>query len=292
MISVIIPTSNRKELLKRATRSVLKQTFRKFECIIVDDGSKIPAAEVLGNFEDKRIKHIRLDESQGASAARNYGLQASSGKYIAFLDDDDEWLPTKLELQRKKIKRADQETALIHCWMTRINDRTGKVDATCKPQLSGDIFGTTLDKQPLGNVSCWLIRRNAIIDVNGFDKRLPRGNDGDLLRRLSRSYKVDYVPRVLVKYHVNHGSKRITEEDEKGIKFAIRGKKRKLVKFENELNNFPEMKANIMHNISIEYFKINHLGKALKYLSAAHALNPNLPKLLNSFKSILKHKIL
>jgi glycosyltransferase involved in cell wall biosynthesis len=98
-VSVIIPTYNRAEFLRLAITSVLNQTFQDFEIIVVDDASEDHTHEVVHNFRDKRIKYIHHEVNKRVAAARNTGVLNSSGAYIAFVDDDDEWLPKKLQMQ-------------------------------------------------------------------------------------------------------------------------------------------------------------------------------------------------
>src|SRR3989338_3645537 len=98
-VSVIIPTSNRPELLPRAIRSVLDQTFQDFEIITVDYGQVISAQEAVGQLNESRIRYIKNDRLLGGGGTRNKGASIATGEYLAFLDDDDEWLPFKLEEQ-------------------------------------------------------------------------------------------------------------------------------------------------------------------------------------------------
>src|SRR5581483_7703419 len=98
-VSVVVSTHNRAELLHAAIASVLSQSFQDFEILVVDDHSQDHTAQVVQRFRDGRIKYLRHETRRGGAAARNTGIQNSSGEYIAFLDDDDEWLPEKLETQ-------------------------------------------------------------------------------------------------------------------------------------------------------------------------------------------------
>src|SRR5262245_46961170 len=98
-VSVIIPTHNRADFLRDAIFSVLNQTFQDFEIIVVDDASTDNTSEVIGAFNDERIRYLRHDTNKGGSAARNTGILNSQCDYIAFLDDDDQWLPEKLAKQ-------------------------------------------------------------------------------------------------------------------------------------------------------------------------------------------------
>src|SRR6056297_3803158 len=98
-VSIIIPTYNRKKLLKNAIQSVLKQTYKNLEIVIVDDGSSDGTQNLIDNINNNKIKYIRNEKSVGGSQARNIGINNSTGKYITFLDDDDEYLPEKIEKQ-------------------------------------------------------------------------------------------------------------------------------------------------------------------------------------------------
>ena len=101
MISVIIPTYNRDGVISRAINSVLKQTYQNFEVIIVDDNSPVTdnTACIISQYNDDRLFYIKHDKNKGGGGARNTGILAANGEYIAFLDSDDEWLPEKLQLQ-------------------------------------------------------------------------------------------------------------------------------------------------------------------------------------------------
>ncbi len=100
-VSVIIPTYNRPHLVSRAIRSVLEQSYQDFEVIVVDDGLDKRSKDVIEGIGDGRVRYIENVKSEGAPASRNRGAKESRGDYLAFLDDDDEWSPHKLELQIK-----------------------------------------------------------------------------------------------------------------------------------------------------------------------------------------------
>src|SRR5262245_28149594 len=98
-ISVVIPVLNRAAVVRRAIASVLAQTFQDFEIVVVDDGSTDGTAESVDTLSDRRIRVIRHEQTLGGGAARNTGIRASRAPFVAFLDSDDEWVPTKLEKQ-------------------------------------------------------------------------------------------------------------------------------------------------------------------------------------------------
>ena len=105
LISVIIPTYNRGALLGRAIRSVLAQSYRNIEIIVVDDASDDYSGAVVKEFSDNRLSYIRHDSNMGGAKARNTGIKAAKGEYIAFQDSDDEWVKDKLEKHPNKLKK-------------------------------------------------------------------------------------------------------------------------------------------------------------------------------------------
>jgi len=113
-VSIVIPTYNRAGLLSRTIQSVLNQTYQDFEIIIVDDGSTDKTEEVVKSFNSKKIFYNRHEENKGANAARNTGIKASRGEYIAFQDSGDEWLPQKLERQMKVFENASPEVGVVY----------------------------------------------------------------------------------------------------------------------------------------------------------------------------------
>ena len=105
-VSVIIPTYNRAEFLRSAIESALSQTFKDLEVVVADDKSTDHTREVVESFKDRRIKYILNEGKKGPSATRNTAILASEGEYIAFLDDDDEWLPDKLQRQVEVLDKS------------------------------------------------------------------------------------------------------------------------------------------------------------------------------------------
>lgn len=257
-VTVVLTTYNRPELMRRALGSVLNQTYKNWECIVVDDASEEPVEEIVDSNGDSRVRYYRHDENKGLSAARNTGLRLAEGSMIAYLDDDDEWLPEKLARQADRLQSSEEEVGLVYCWMEWVRD--GEVFKRRQPTLRGNIFAESLDRQPLGNGSTWLIRREALERHGGFDESLPRGIDGDLLRRLSITHNVDVVPETLVRYHVDHEQQRITREDRTGVQNAITGQRVKLRKFEKALQSLPRQRANIYADLGRRYAQLGEWG--------------------------------
>lgn len=112
-VSIIIPTYNRSKTIKRSINSVLYQTYDDFEIIVIDDGSSDGTDKVIKEFNDSRIKYVRHELNRGASAARNTGIKLSRGKYIAFQDSDDVWVPDKLEKQMNVFKSSENNFGVV-----------------------------------------------------------------------------------------------------------------------------------------------------------------------------------
>jgi len=264
LVSIIIPTRNREKLLERALKSVLAQTYPNFECLVIDDASSDNTGNLVKSFTDKRIRYIYNENHTNASAARNIGLRISGGEFIAFLDDDDEWFPAKLEKQVNLFLSLPPGIGMVYTWMDYY-DSAGKVITRHHPVLKGYVFPHVLDEQRLGGCPTLMVRRKVVEAVGGFDENLPRGNDGDFIRRVCLSYDVEYIPEVLVKVHVGHYDRITAKFDKEGIARIITAQKIKLVKFENELSRYPEQKANILASIAYYYSLLPDWSNSLKF---------------------------
>lgn len=112
-VSVVIPTYNRSEFLVQAVQSVLKQTRSALEIIVVDDASSDATRDVLMQIQDARLRYLRHEVNLGGAAARNTGIDAAQGDYVAFLDSDDQWFPTKIETQLERIEHYDLSERVV-----------------------------------------------------------------------------------------------------------------------------------------------------------------------------------
>ncbi|VAW88624.1 Glycosyl transferase, family 2? [hydrothermal vent metagenome] len=268
LVSVVIPTHNRFALLCRAVNSVLAQSYESLECIVVDDGSTDGTCDLLSKIKDPRLVYLRHETPRYASAARNTGIERASGEYIAFLDDDDEWMPSKLEKQIACMQAAPEKVGMVYCW-AKVCDGKGDVVRNYEPTIKGNVFSQVLDEQRIGNCSTLLVKKNIVEQVGGFDESLPRGNDGDFIRRVTLHYDVDFVPELLIKYVINHGYQRITRSDETGIRHGIFCQKDKLEKFKNELAAYPQQTAIIYAFIGHHYCQLKELGIAIRWYAKA-----------------------
>ncbi len=207
-VSVIVPTYNRANLLPRAIKSVLNQTFTNFELIIVDDGSTDNTLEIVRHFNNRRIRCISHDHTKGGSAARNTGINASRSEYVAFLDSDDEWLPAKLNKQLNLYETSSEKVGLVYTWLVHVFD-DGRISHSTS-RYKGRIYKELLLKNVVGSASSAIIRRKVLSYVKGFDESLPARQDMDLWLRISEHFDVDVVPEVLVRIYHRHGCRRIS----------------------------------------------------------------------------------
>ena len=202
LISVVIPTYNRSSLVSKAIASVLGQTFTNIEIIVVDDSSTDATSDILTAQFAGKIIYLQHQHNSGLSAARNTGIKASRGEYVAFLDDDDEWLPEKLKLQ---IQIIQQNTAvgLVYCGYTQVAEN-GSVIRQIRPEKRGFILPDLLeDNYITGSASAVLIKREVLDKAGYFDENLTACEDWDLWIRIARRCPIDYTDNILVAYKIH-----------------------------------------------------------------------------------------
>lgn len=214
MVSVVIPTYNRAAILPRAIKSVLGQDYENLELIIVDDASTDETAEVVSRFDDPRMRVIWHERNKGGGAARNTGIGAAEGEFIAFQDSDDEWLDGKLSKQIKAMEKAGPNCVLAYC--TKIvygRDRTyirGERRCVCVPdpssaKLSGDL-SRLLARVNVISTQVIVARTAALREIGGFDTRLYNSQDWDIAIRLSRLGDFAFVDEPLVNNYIQKDS--------------------------------------------------------------------------------------
>ena len=204
-VSVIIPTYNRAEFLRSAIESALKQTFTDIEIIVSDDKSTDHTQELVESFKDRRIKYVLNEGNQGPSAARNTAILTSKGEYIAFLDDDDEWLPYKLQRQVEVLDRSQPNFCGVYSNRLFIDRKSGKVlsDNPGTKQLQGNLLYQLMIKSPI-HTSTVVIRKSCLDEIGLFDETISYMEDRDLWIRLSMHWDFEYITEPLTKAYV-HG---------------------------------------------------------------------------------------
>ena len=201
LVSVIIPTYNRGWIIKEAIDSILAQDYTEFELIVVDDGSTDHTSDVLDSYGDD-IK-VLFQKNKGVSAARNRGIAEASGKFIAFLDSDDLWLPQKLTVQ---IEFFNQTPDALICQTEEVWIRNGlRVNPKKRHKKpSGMIFNPSLELC-LVSPSAVMIRRSLFGRVGKFDETLPACEDYDLWLRISCRFPVHLIDTPLIIKRGGHG---------------------------------------------------------------------------------------
>lgn len=207
LVSAIITTHNRLSLLKRAVESALSQTYKNIEVIVVDDASTDGTPEYCNELPLRYI-YIPKEESRGGNHARNLGILAAKGEYVAFLDDDDYWLPRKIEKQVDLIERKDCE--LVHCGRRLELIKDGKTtyrDTLPNPLEYGDMRKKILLTICTTTTTNILAKRSALLDVGLFDENLRFWQEYELTIRLAQRKPFYFVNEVLSVYRVDTGDK-------------------------------------------------------------------------------------
>lgn len=194
-VSVVLATYNRRHLLKKTIDSVLNQTFKDFEFIIVDDGSTDNTEEFIKSYDDSRIKLITTP-NQGRSKARNLALNLSKGKYIAFIDSDDLFMPLKLEKQVHFLD-AFEEFGMIYTAANVIDDFDKPIPVVYHAPVSGDLYYDIAFYLPVTICLPTVLIRKNILDKTGFfAEEMIRFEDTDLWRRVSKQTKIKAFPEI------------------------------------------------------------------------------------------------
>ena len=200
MVSVIIPSYNREKTIERAVMSVLNQTYKDLELIVVDDCSKDNTVEVLKSIKDDRLKIIRLEKNSGACVARNVGIENAQGDYIAFQDSDDEWLLDKLEKQMAIFEKVKVD--LVFCAFNRF----GLGEDLTYPELPEGIVERKVLLEDSRISTQTLIGKKECFENVKFDPEMPRFQDYDITIRLSKKYSIYFVNEPLVNMYVQNDS--------------------------------------------------------------------------------------
>ncbi len=270
LVSVIIPTYNRAQLLPRAIQSVLDQTFKDFELFIVDDASTDETEAAARRFNDSRIIYLRHEENKGGSAARNTGIRASRGAYVAFLDSDDEWLPSKLEKQLRLFAASEvTDLGVVMCGVRKIGlqgQPTGSKVLDIRGHVHDSLFA--LEWNPL---TVTLLVRRDCLQEELFDERLPGFQDWDLCLRLSRRYGFDSVTEVLVSVHEHPGA-RVSRPP--GPRLAL---KAVMDKYRAELERQPRVYARYWYQMFLRYYWAGDGPGARRALFRSLRLDPRHP---------------
>ncbi len=211
LVTVILPTYNRAATIKRACMSVLNQTYRNLELIVVDDGSTDETKRILERIHDDRLFYIHQVNS-GACTARNNGIDHAHGEYIAFQDSDDEWLPNKLERQMEVMRYVNAD--IVFCGMRR-HGYSKQEDEGIYPNIrEGRVHERQLVMKSVVSTQTILAKACAF-KLFKFDIDMPRFQDYDLVIRMASTFTFYYLKEILVDVFLQNDS--LTKDDDKTV---------------------------------------------------------------------------
>lgn len=274
-VSVVIPTYKRNDFLEEAIKSVLNQTFRDFEIIIVDDNGKDNSFREKNKLlmkkyrNHKSVRFIFPDSNVGGSYARNIGVENSKGKYIAFLDDDDFFYPNKLEKIINVAEQPYEHASLFYAWTQ--SSKGKKYCNTYEGQGTPILFELFKD-DCLAATSQWVMLRSALVKVSGFENSPAKQDSIVTFRLLRAGYSVKCIPEILSEYN-EHNGVRISSSGG-----TLQGEYNLYEKYLSVKSIFSDNQIKIIeYNFAWRFFKYNlHLRKfrvAMKYLIKLQRIN-------------------
>lgn len=224
LVSVIIPTYKRPKYLIRAINSALNQTYKNVEIIVVDDNNEGDEFRELTQsilkklIDEKKIIYIQHRQNKGVAAARNTGIKKANGEFISFLDDDDEYLPVKTELQINVFQNSKDKIGLVYGSYIR-KDLSLNKESLIEPKLKGNV-NSVLGLNKIGSPSIVMCKYSVISKIGGFDETIPFKDDVDFFFRLSEYYDIAYTREIVTKYYI-HNKESISSNYRDKLKHTI-----------------------------------------------------------------------
>lgn len=263
IVSIIIPTYNRTDFLKLTLQSVLNQTIQDFEIIVVDDGTPDDENMFLCQTFEK-VKYIKIENSGGPAKPRNVGIREAKGKYIAFVDDDDIWLPIKLEKQISVLEN-NPDFGLVHCCCQVVDENGIEKNEIIGRPGTLDVKHGDVSMRMMGNWTLMmptpLIRREVVFKVGFFNERMiAAGEDVEYWNRASFFTKFYYIDLPLTRYRI-HSLNNSKINKKEYLKLNIYNKEF-LTEYRNKgivsKSDYPKYIQKLVYN-QIKMFKMNYL---------------------------------
>jgi glycosyltransferase involved in cell wall biosynthesis len=267
-VDVIIPTYNRSQFLQAAIVSVLKQSFDDFTLLVVDDASEDDTQSIVESFNDKRIKYIRHPVNRGEAFARNTGVSNGRAEFVAFLDDDDEWLAEKLRLTVDLLKNSPAKVGGVYTGLLIIDKTTGIVQGRKLAERRGDIYLDMVRRNVLFTPSAVLVRRECFEKIGTFDESIAWMLDYDMWIRISKEFHFACIKEPLVKYHVHKN--RISNN----ASIRAKGLEAMLKKHHDFFSFDKEILSRFYRDLGFAYGENRQLGNAWRSILSATKLNP------------------
>lgn len=250
MVTVIIPTYKRADNIKKSIDSVLNQTYQDFEIIVVDDNNantkyRIDMINIMQQYENnEKVKYIKHEKNKNGAAARNTGIKEAKGEYITFLDDDDYFMPNRLEIL---VDTLEKEKEYNGAYTATVLVKNGKIIGGSSAKKSGDLKEELLlNTFSFGTGSNMFFRTQSLKKINGFDEKFLRHQDIECMIRFLRENKIKGIDKILVIKGQNDRSNEPNLDKYTKIKqIYIESFKEDILKLEKE-------KQNIFYRINIE----------------------------------------
>lgn len=320
-VSVIIPTYNRAILLERAIRSVLSQTYRDFEIIVIDDASIDNTQEMVKEkfkqeMDSEILKYVRNEKNMERSFSRNKGMQLAQGHYIALLDDDDIWLPEHLTTLINYLNEKPDVGIVFSNYLSLCEDGTAKIGVRGIKSGEGDFYRDLCISKKFAHNSIHLLRKSVYEHLGGF-KDVEFGEEREFFSRVAMNYNVGYITKVTTCIYAHSGSYtyspnktqeyyayikekvwKIIEENSKKYSYPIKNRIRAefyLYLSQCFLPNIPKTREYLFKAIKIEhrlFLKLNTWGLLLRVILGKHfyLMLKKLRKVINQRGSFLSNE--
>jgi glycosyltransferase involved in cell wall biosynthesis len=280
LVSVVLPTYDRAGTVPRAVETVVCQTYDPVELVVVDDCSPTPVNRTLEDVETgslAALRCLRHETNRGANAARNTGIEAAAGEYIAFLDDDDEWAPEKLARQVSAFERTGEGVGVVYTGTRYVDAETGD-DLVVTPTNRGQVTRDILTGGRFGEFSAVMVRATVIEDAGLPDERFPSWQDREWLLRLSRHCEFEPVPEPLTVRRVNHG-RQISDDYEakRDVSYPLFVEKHRSLAAEHGPVVERRFVASLSTTLGRAALRNGHYDDARWFLAAAAVRNPLSP---------------
>lgn len=293
LVSVVIPTYKRPEMLKNAIESVIKQSYKNIEIIVVDDNDpdskeRRQTQTLMKNYiKRENVLYLLHPRNINGAAARNTGFKNASGKYIAILDDDDEFLPDKIRLQVEKLERLDDSWGI--CYTQFIRKKNNKIIDQGIESMEGYVSNEILKGGfYISAGSNLMIRKIIVAKTGGFDESFPRRQDLEFLIRASRISKIAHVPKVCL---IINKDDRANVSSEKGF---IQNTNKFLTTFSKYIDKLPEhdrKKIIIGQNLLIARYYLTK-GRLRSMYIICRKNNITLPIFIKYLLYLIKRRVL
>jgi len=232
MVSVIITTYNRSDFLRHAIQSVVDQSYKEIEIIVIDDASSCDNQSVIDKF-NQEILYYRFDTNKGANVCRNKGAELANYKYIAYLDDDDQWVEDKIENQLKFMENNSVDLSYTGKYIITLDDQYQELSKRYSFWVpkSKNLEKEIMKKNFIGTTSSIMLQRDKFLQIGGFDINLPALQDYEFyIRFIFQGFSIKGINKPLVNYYIYQNENAISKSSKKNLD----AKKQILIKHRNK----------------------------------------------------------